>query len=193
MFAQRRPPAPVKPSKRSSEDTAARTATEADRQAVQSGDELPTQTDRDRETIPPDERREELAKQFKSIGQPEDDAVALASRLVEEDLSYQFNSRQLDGFQMFNVRSSQGILHINLNTDHPIYGLLKYLEKGLSKDADVKDPVFLAAVAMRLLLSSWARMEDQTEATPERRRIQDTAISWGRQADKMISHLRERD
>ena len=193
MFAQRRPTPAPSPEQPTSEDTAVRTATDADREAIAAGVEQPTQTDRDRQHIPKDERREGLAEQFKSLGQAADDARELASRLVDEDLSYQFNSSQLDGYQMFNVRSNQGVLHINLNTDHPIYDLLKHLDRRLGGDAGAGDPVFLATVAMRLLLSSWARMEDQTESTLERRRIQDTAINWGRQVDKFISQLRDRD
>ena len=111
---------------------------------------------------------------------------ALAKLLVQEDLSYQFNSTQLDGYQIFNVRSNQGVLHINLNTDHPIYYLLKHIEDDLPEDVDESNPVFQASVAIRLLLSSWARMEDQTESREERTRIQDIAMHWGRQVDKAI-------
>lgn len=193
MFAQRRP-SPVIPSNgKTSEETAARTATDADRQALVAGEEKKTQTDIDRERIPQTERQAELTRQFKALGQAENDARELARRLVEEDLSYQFNSCQLDGFQMFNIRSNQGILHINLNTDHPIYNLLRHLEKRLDDGVDASDPTFLATVTMRLLLSSWARMEDQTESTSERRNIQHIATTWGRQVDKVISQLREKD
>ena len=113
--------------------------------------------------------------------------------MVQEDLSYQFNSIQLDGYQIFNVRSNQGVLHINLNTDHPIYDLLKHIEDDLPEDVDESNPAFQASVAIRLLLSSWARMEDQTESREERTRIQDIAMNWGRQVDKSISQLRDRD
>ena len=113
--------------------------------------------------------------------------------LIREDLAYQFNSAQLDGFQMFNVRSNQGILHINLNTDHPIYDLLRHIEGRLEDPEDESHPAFQAIVAIRLLLSSWARMEDQTESRDDRTRIQDIAMGWGRQVDKVISQLRDRD
>ena len=192
MFAQRRPSPVVPPKGKNSEQTAARTATDADQQAIEAGVEEKTQTDRDRELIPHAQRRARLTEQFQSLGQPEDDARKLAKHLVEEGLAYQFNPCQLDAFQMFNVRSNQGILHINLNTDHPIYNLLRHLEKDAG-GVDESDPTFLATVTMRLLLSSWARMEDQTESTAERRSIQHIAATWGRQVDKVINQLRERD
>ena len=88
---------------------------------------------------------------------------------------------------------NQGVLHINLNTDHPIYDLLKNVEGRLNENGDENDPAFQAIVAIRLLLSSWARMEDQTESKEERTRIQDISMNWGRQVDKVINQLRERD
>ena len=192
MFAQRRD-TQNGGGRRSPEKKAAKTATEADRDAIAAGKETPTETDRDREQIPSQEREAGLKNQFIASGQTDQDAEQLAKRLVQEDLSYQFNSAQLDGSQIFNVRSNQGILLINLNTDHPVYDLLKHIEDDLPEDVDESNPAFQASVAIRLLLSSWARMEDQTELQEERRRIQDIAMNWGRQVDKAISQLRDRD
>ena len=179
-------------SQRNPEQKAATTATEADRQAVAAGDEQPTKTDIDRDRISPEEREKGLTEQFVELGQAQEDAQQLARRLIQEDLSYQFNSSQLDGSLMFNVRSNQAVLHINLNTDHPIYDLLKHIEGELDDNVDEDNPAFQASVAIRLLLSSWARMEDQTESREERTRIQNIAINWGRQVEKVISYLRER-
>ena len=175
------------------ENKAAKTATDADRDAIADGREKPTKTDIDREQISPQEREAGLTEQFIQSGQTAQDAQQRAKLLVEEGLSYQFNAAQLDGYQIFNVRSNQGVLHINLNTDHPIYYLLKHIEDDLPEDGDESNPAFQASVAIRLLLSSWARMEDQTESRDERTRIQDIAMNWGRQVDKAIGQLRDRD
>ena len=192
MFAQRRDP-PKKDGKRSPEKKAVETASVADRNAIAAGDEQPTRTDQDRKQIPPEKREAGLTEQFVESGQAAQVAQQIARMLVQEDLSYQFNPAQLDGYQMFNVRSNQGVLHINLNTDHPIYDLLRHVEGRLAENGNESDPAFQAIVAIRLLLSSWARMEDQTESREERTRIQDIAMNWGRQADKFINQLRERD
>ena len=191
MFAQRRR-APAGGGTRPA-TKAATTATAADRDAMESGQEQPTKTDRERGDIPPETRKARLADEFVQLGQNREDAQQLAKLLVDEDLSYQFNSAQLDGFLMFNVRSHQGVLNINLNTDHPIYDLLRHIEDRLSDDVDEAHPAFQATVAIRLLLTSWARMEDQTDAREKRARIQDIATDWGRQVDKSISQLRDRD
>ena len=189
MFEQRKKPSGTG----SPEKRAVKTATDADKDAIAAGNETPTRTDRDREEIPPEKREAGLAKQFVESGHSDQDAEQLAKMLVQEGLAYQFNPSQLDGYQMFNVRTNQGVLHINLNTDHPIYDLISHVEGRLGTEGDESDPAFQAIVALRLLLSSWARMEDQTESREERTRIQDIAMNWGRQVDKVINQLRERD
>ena len=193
MFSQRRPTLKPNDGKKTPETKATETATKADRDAIESGREQPTATDRKRENTPPEERMDGLTRQFEEQGQSSEQAAELARSLVEGDLSYQFNSIQLDGYQIFNVRSNQGILHINLNTDHPIYDLIRHIEGSIDENVDENDPAFQATVALRLLLSSWARMEDQTHNRDERIRIQHTAIDWGRQVDKVISQLRDRE
>ena len=193
MFERRRSQPSPNGGRTTPENTAVRTATDADQEAIEAGEETPTQTDVDREQIPPEVRETGLTEQFIESGQTEQDAQQLARMLVQESLSYQFNSTQLDGYQIFNVRSNQGILHINLNIDHPIYDLLKHIEGRLDEKNNEGDPAFQAIVAIRLLLSSWARMEDQTESRDDRTRIQDVAMNWGRQVDKVINQLRERD
>lgn len=192
MFEQKRRE-PAGKGRRSPEKKAVQTATDADRDAIADGSEPRTDTDREREGKSPEERVEGLTQQFIDAGQANDDAQQLAGMLVKENLGYRFNPAQLDGCQMFNVRSKHGVLHINLNTDHPVYDLIKHIEKDIDEDADESNPTFLASVAIRLLLSSWARMEDQTESKNMRTRIQDIALDWGRQVDKVIGRLREKD
>ncbi len=193
MFTQRRGTQGPRGRRGSPEKKAARTATDADRDAMASGEEKPTETDRERMQKPANQREDGLKAQFISYGQAEQDAQDLARMLVQEDLSYQFTSRNLPGYQIFNVERKEGVLLIELNTDHPVYDLLRHVEGRLDEEGDESDPAFQSIVAIRLLLSSWARMEDQTESDPDRRHIQHIAMDWGRQVDKFISQLRERD
>ena len=191
MFEQRR----QRPTdgRRTPENEATHTATQADRDAIAAGREAPSKTDVDRAEIPPQEREAGLTEQFIESGRPDDDAQQLARMLVREGLAYQFNAEQLDGYQIFRGRSNQGVLHITLNTDHRIYDLLRHIEGRFDDGGDENDPTFQAIVAIRLLLLSWARMDDQTESRDERARIQDIAMNWGRHVDKFISQLRDRD
>ena len=193
MFANRPSPGPTPGIPPTPAGTAVQTATDADREAVAAGEERPTETDLDRQRISPEIREAALTEQFKELGQADQDAQELARYLVEGELSYQFNSEQLDGYQLFRVRSNHGVLHINLNIDHPVYDFLRHIEDDLSATSKLDGPAFQAIVAIRLLLASWARMEDQTESRDQRMRIQDIAMNWGRHVDKHISQLRERD
>ncbi len=193
MFAQKRKLDGSPDGGKTPESRAVKTQTEADKNAIADGKEQPTQTDRDRKRIPPEVREAGLTEEFINAGQTREEATRLAKNLIAEDLSYQFNPAQLYGYQMFGVRSSQGILHIDLNMDHRIYDQIRHLEGRLNTEGDENDPAFQAIVALRLLLSSWARMEDQTESRDERTRIQDIAMNWGRQVDRVINQFRERD
>ena len=193
MFAQKRNGS-RSGGKRTPEKKAVETATNADRDAITNGLEEKTQTDQDRTNIPSDERIDSLKEQYLNDGSTEQDAQEIAENLIRDDIWYRFGSTNLDGYQMFNVRSNQGVLHINFNIEHPIYDLLKHIETGQEGEIiDENDPAYQASVAIRLLLSSWARMEDQTENVQERRRIQDIATHWGRQVEKVLTHFRERD
>ena len=193
MFAQKRKSVGSNGGGRTPEGKAIKTQTDADKEAIKTGAEKKTSTDIGREEIASEERMEGLTEQFIESGQPEVEARELARTLVQDDLSYKFTPTQLDGYQMFRVRSEYGVLNIQLNTDHRIYDLIDQIEDRLSPEIDESDPAFEAIVALRLLLSSWARMEDQTESREERTRIQDIAMNWGRQVDKVINQLRERN
>ena len=107
MFAQKRSEVNGDGHK-SPERKAAKTATDADRDAIADGTEQPTDTDKEREKKSVEERVAGLRQQFVEAGQADKDAQQLARMLINEDLSYQFNPAQLDGYHMFNVRSNQG-------------------------------------------------------------------------------------
>ena len=95
---------------------------------------------------------------------------------------------------MFNVRSNQGVLATSiliLITQSTVCSSTSKVV--LTKIIDESHPLFEASVAIRLLLSSWARMEDQTESREERMHIQNISMNWGRQVDKVINQLRDRD
>jgi hypothetical protein len=195
MFNQKRnaPHGPEGGRKNTPSSKATQTASQADQDAVASKQESPTKTDIDRDTIPPNEREENLAQQYIESGQSRQEAEDLARAVVRSGLGYQFGAQQLDGFRFFNVRSNQGILHINLNTDHRIYNWLNNIEGRLDENVDEEDPAFQAVVALRLLLLSWARMEDQTESLDERRYIQEIANHWGKHVEKVVKQTRDRD
>ena len=79
IFAQRRDDSQkTAGGRKSPENKAAKTATDADRDAIAAGEETPTETDRDREQIPPQEREARLVEQFIASGQAAKDAQKLS-------------------------------------------------------------------------------------------------------------------
>ena len=177
----------------SPEKAAVRTATEADEDAVERGEETQSAMSLERSQTPSEEQVSGLTSAFVEAGQDADEARKAAEVIVEEGLAYVFTPEQLDGFQMFSVRNVKGHYQIRLNTDHRIYGLIRFLEDSMPDSADPDSPHYQAIVAIRLLLSSWAKMETDIEARAERARVQEIARDWGRQVDKALHQLREWD
>ena len=167
---------------------AVKTATEADEKAISRGEEIQS-IGLERSQTPPEEQVRGLTSAFVEAGQDEREAQEAAKIIVEEGLAYVFTPEQLDGFQMFSVRNVAGHYQIRLNTDHKIYGLIRFLEDSMPDSADPQSPHYQAIVAIRLMLSSWAKMETDIEARAERARVQEIARDWGRQVDKALNSL----
>ncbi len=179
--------------KHSPETKAAGSMSEAIKDAIEAGEEKETQTDEDRRTIPPDEREEAIALELEESGRPPERAKELAMGLVQQEQGFVFDVGQVSGYSIFDVRSSKGILHLTLNMDHPVYDYLNVIEQDIRENADENSPEFKAAVAIRLLLLCWARMEDQAATREERMQIQDIAAKWGRHVDRAVRHASSED
>lgn len=164
-------------------------AKQATQEALETQKETKTETDKQREELPPKQREELLERAFVAEGRTADDARVLAKSLVENDAWYHFESDRLDGFQMFRVRNEGGVLRVILNMDHPIHDFIRMFE--VHAKADLTDPVRKAGLGIILMLMSWGRMEDQIEASAERRNVQEIAMRWGKHVDEFINTLAE--
>ena len=191
MFGQRRAE-PSDSGRRNPEHKAITTTSKAHSAALETGEDQPSKTDIDRSNMAPKEREESLTLELIESGRPADDARTLAQGIVQNQEGYLFNAAQVPGYLMFDVRSSNGVLNINLNTEHEIYDLINSVERDIQENADENDPAFQAAVAIRILLLCWAQMEDQTGSPGERMQIQNIASNWGRHVDRVIKQLRDR-
>ena len=194
MFAQRRPSGGTEADrgKRTPEATAAKVATQAHNVAIAEGQDAPTKTDIYRDEIPPELREAGLTQELTDEGKSLEQAQEEARILVNDGDKYRFRPAQLDAFHFFNVRSSNAMLHIGLNTDHAVYDLIQNIEGSLDEDGDENDPAYQATVAIRLFLAAWAEMEDQTQAPSEQAQIQYIAGQWGRQVSMMLQQWRDR-
>ena len=150
---------------------------------VESAGKPLTDTDRERAEIPEETRQEALTNYLEGRGIP--DAEDLAKDAAENNFPCLFVAERLDGHQMFSVRHERGTgtLVINLNIHHPLYEFLEFLEEDNQKRGHD------AAVAIRVLLFAWARMEELTDAPGQRAEMQDFAMRWGRQAREALAQL----
>ena len=165
----------------SPESITEKVADDADKKAQEEGLRNTTETDLARLNTPSSERLNGHAQILIDSGMEEEPARREAERIVREDSRFKFISDQLVGSQLFSVKSQYGTLYVTLNINHPMYDLLQELEDAAIESQD--DTLSGACIALRLLLSSWAANEDQYPESEQRRRVQNIALDWGRQAE----------
>ena len=138
-----------------------------------------TETDRQHSEASAESRREGVTAALKALNV--ENAEERAREIVMDGSRFTFLPVELDGFQMFNVRLSDGTIIVGLGIGHELYKLLQFLENNDEQLANQ------AATALRILVLAWARMEDQTSSQDERRLLQTLGSRWGRQASLMLS------
>lgn len=138
------------------------------------------------EGAPEPQRTETLAEDIQQQeGIDETTAHGIAVDYVSRRLKFRFRQNEYPGFSVFDVTSKAGLILITINTKHPAHAHLFDLLSG----EDGSDPDNPALQALELLLTAWARMED--EASPERKEeLEDIRGEWGRIARDF---LREAD
>ena len=171
---QQRPPAPGTPrtpKPESVEEQVGILATQATTELVDSDSTLETDADRVRHTMDPDQKIASIASHLEHMGVEADEAKRQAERVIRNDIAYKFvPTNMLRAYQIFSVVSPGGVITINLNINHPIYELLRVIEEETSQEQN--EDTRKAALAIRAMLLSWARMEDGTQnpRTPDRTR-----------------------
>jgi hypothetical protein len=111
------------------------------------------------------------------------DVDGLVDSIVESSTKYAFVTAALDSREFFSVSPTAGRLLIKINSKHPAYdGLLEVLENENSRGLNDSEARLLKARnGLKLLLMSWARLEDETP-TPAKQVLQDRRVDWGRVA-----------
>ena len=134
------------------------------------------QSDKD-ESLPEEKRQKALQEELESEGLSEAEAKQRSIGYVKSKLKFLFQEAEVPGGAVFDVRSKSGVIIININTKHPAYEhLFELLREEEAEEANSP-----ALKALKLLLTAWARMED--EAGDDRRQaLEDTRSDWGRLA-----------
>ncbi|MFQ5469985.1 MAG: ATP-binding protein [Gammaproteobacteria bacterium] len=127
---------------------------------------------------------EEKIKQIEA--ELEKEGVA-ADETVKEDVlmswlndsKYIFSETELRGSRViFDVSQPAGKIKVTINTKHPMY---EHLVKHVEEENDV------SYGALKLLLASWARLEDiESQDKTKKELLEDIRIHWGQIAKEML-------
>ena len=181
MFANRRKGDDAGDSKSDPSDEAIGIATRALDDDIKRG--LPrTETDQQRMDMPTDEREAAISRDLSQNNVPNPEKRA--RDIVRNNFAYEFVDVSGYGSVMFTVEQGPGILYVKLNINHDLYNLLSFL-----KEKDDERSAHQAAVAIRVLLLAWARMEDLTHDAGQREDVQNVAIRWGRVAKDVLAQI----
>jgi hypothetical protein len=145
-------------------------------------------SDRD-ETLPAPERQHAIEQTLVEAGVPQEEAEGLAATTISEGYKYLFTYADLDTPAFFTVKMKGGGIQIILNSEHPAY---RHLVTVLDSDVKTDDPAALrerlnrASDGLKLLLSAWARYEDEQPDGQLRSRAQQTRSDWGSMARRFL-------
>jgi hypothetical protein len=141
------------------------------------------------EALPQDQRQDEIENELEGLGVPALAAHQLAAHTVSVGLKYVFAEADLETSAFFSVKQKGGSILITLNTSHPAYSsLLEVLDRDTVGDSedDLRQRLAAAADGLKLLLSAWARYEDEQPDGPRRNAAQETRADWGRLARQFM-------
>ena len=169
------------------ENTTTTLLTNVTREIVE-GDEDPlTETDRRRQTMDDSERVTELASGLVTDGYSPEQAEQKALETIKRDQWYTITPSQLDGYRIFSVRGEGGVLNVRLNINNHIYELINSVDE--EAEANANPVARNAAIAIRALILSWARMEDGTEDLDRKMALQEMSERWGKVVHRILGNL----
>ncbi|RKN72748.1 ATP-binding protein [Streptomyces klenkii] len=138
----------------------------------------------------PEDKRQE---QFNALTQrhhlDEDTAESLVNEALENDWRVRWISSYQDSHAFFSVDLMAGMLQVIFNEKHPLHAHLLAVLEEVPEDAtpdELRHRLDRAADTFKLLLFSWARMEDEIPNDRKREKIADARQDWGRYARDFI-------
>lgn len=133
-----------------------------------------------------DTRTETLTSEIEQEGVAPERARELAVSYVQRKIKFLFRHADFPGYSVFDVTSKAGVIIITINTKHPAHAhLFELLREG---EADV--PESPALQGLKLLLTAWARMEDEASGD-SKEALEDIRGEWGRIARDFMKEADE--
>lgn len=171
------------PPKETPPDTAEQAATDKTRDRQQDGFFGDSDSG---EQEPEEERLRDLEEVAEGLGLSAD----WAASTLASGLKFRFAYEGMEGPAFFSVRSTAGVIVITLNTEHPAYRHLIELMEEAPENADaaeLRKRLDNSLLGLKLLLTAWARYEDEQPAGPRKDAAQDARIDWGKLARQFLS------
>jgi hypothetical protein len=137
------------------------------------------------EKLPEDQRIKELAKDMTQDGAAPAEANVKAAEIIKSGLKYEILEANIESPAFFSVKQIAGILKVTLNTSHPAYeNLVEVLEEDVEgvPSEELRERLQNSRDGLKLLLTAWARYEDEQPDGIRRERAQEARTDWGRVA-----------
>lgn len=141
------------------------------------------------EGLPDAEKKKQLEDTLTAAGVPKVEAAELAARTISDGLKYAFADAPVETPAFFTVRPKAGVITIILNTEHPVYEKLVDILEEEVDEADIatlRERLTNALEGLKLLLSAWARYEDELDGV-KKTAAQDARVDWGRIARDFLT------
>ncbi|MFD5898555.1 ATP-binding protein [Streptomyces sp. NPDC060366] len=136
-----------------------------------------------------DKRQEQLTALTKQHHLDEDTAQSMVDEALEKDWRVRWISGPQDSSAFFNIDLLAGMLQVIFNTEHPLHSKLMTVLEDVpdnASEAELRQRLTRASDTFKLLVFSWARMEDEIPGKRDRARIADARRDWGRYARDFI-------
>ncbi len=142
------------------------------------------------ELVSDEERKQILKESLIEDGLPEESAEQLAASLINTNLKVMFDHSDISSPAFFDIKSQGGVIFITLNNTHPAYNYLNevleekipYSDEEEECDEKVKElrgKFLYVRQGLKLLLTSWARYEDEAPDGKLKTQVKQVRWNWG--------------
>ncbi|MBE7483621.1 MAG: ATP-binding protein [Polyangiaceae bacterium] len=141
------------------------------------------------ENAPSEQRKQEIEEELAAEGVEEARAHDLAGQTIDNGLKYVFAHAESTSGAFFSVKPKGGAIVITLNTAHPAYDHLVAVLEDAEDEGDLEKLQLRQAKALdglKLLLTAWARYEDEEPDGQRRIQVQESREDWGRVARQFL-------
>lgn len=142
------------------------------------------------ETEPEQEKKDEIKETLLDHGFTENSAEQLSATLVNSDLKVIFDQADISTPGFFDRKSTGGKIFITINKSHPAYPYLNevleeeipFSEQDDEELKELRNKFLYVREGLKLLLISWARLEDEAPDGELKQKIVDVRWDWGKMA-----------